>query len=87
MRLSRDLESMRYDATTATYGDLPTYPTRPSYREFNSALHISTQCVCYEGAPHDPHKPSSVPIYQTAVSRSARPLRVVARAGMGWACW
>ena len=59
------LESLRFDAT-ANDADLPTYPTRPSYREFHSQLHIETQCVVFEGAPGDPHKPASVPIYQTA---------------------
>jgi cystathionine beta-lyase len=60
---------LRYDATGTdgrTYDDLPTYPTRPSYKEFHSQLHIETQCVVFEGAPGDPHKPASVPIYQTA---------------------
>ena len=59
------LELLRYDATGST-DDLPTYPVRPSYREFHSQLHIDTQCVVFEGAPGDPHKPASVPIYQTA---------------------
>jgi cystathionine beta-lyase len=62
---STPLESLRYDATSND-ADLPTYPTRPSYREFHSQLHIETQCVVFEGAPGDPHKPASVPIYQTA---------------------
>ena len=48
------------------YNALPTYPVRPSYAEFHSSLRLSTQCVAYDGAPRDPHKPSSVPIYQTA---------------------
>ena len=61
-----DPRNLRYDATTPLYGDLPTFPTRPSYREHNSSLQLSTQCVVFEGAPDDPHKPSSVPIYQTA---------------------
>jgi cystathionine beta-lyase len=59
------LESVRFDATSNN-PDLPTYPVRPSYREFHSQLHIDTQCVVFEGAPGDPHKPASVPIYQTA---------------------
>jgi cystathionine beta-lyase len=46
--------------------DLPTYPSRPSYKEFHSQLSPDTLCVVFEGAPHDPHKPASVPIYQTA---------------------
>ena len=59
--------SVRYDATGVTDRDeLPTYPSRPSYKEFHSALSQDTMCVVFEGAPHDPHKPASVPIYQTA---------------------
>ncbi len=65
-RATSDLENLRYDALSADYNNLPTYPTRPSYKEFHSKLKPSTQCVVFEGAPRDPHKPSSVPIYQTA---------------------
>lgn len=65
-RASSDLESVRYDATVEGYNELPTYPVRPSYKEFHSQLKIQTQCVVFEGAPRDPHKPSSVPIYATA---------------------
>lgn len=64
--------AIRYDALSGDYNDLPTYPTRPSYKEFHSKLSRSTQCVWFEGAPKDPHKPSSVPIYQTAVSTHDR---------------
>ena len=61
------VESVRFSAVSAgVYNDLPTFPSRPSYKEFHSALDLSTQCVVFEGAPQDPHKPSSVPIYQTA---------------------
>jgi cystathionine beta-lyase len=57
--------SVRYDATGMT-DDLPTYPSRPSYKEFHSALCVDTMCVVFEGASSDPYKPASVPIYQTA---------------------
>jgi cystathionine beta-lyase len=61
-------ESMRFAvaADADSYNDLPTYPVRPSYKEFHSQLKIQTQCVVFEGAPRDPHKPSAVPIYATA---------------------
>ena len=52
--------------------DLPTYPSRPSFREFHSALSRDTMCVVFDGSPHDPYKPASVPIYQTAVSAVLR---------------
>ena len=60
------VESVRFSAVATDYNDLPTFPSRPSYKEFHSSLDLSTQCVVFEGAPQDPHKPSSVPIYQTA---------------------
>jgi cystathionine beta-lyase/cystathionine gamma-synthase len=31
-----------------------------------SSLDMESQCVVFEGCPNDPHRPSSVPIYQTA---------------------
>ncbi len=39
---------------------------RPSYREFTSSLRVATQCVVFDGALKDPHRPASTPIYQTA---------------------
>ncbi len=27
---------------------------------------MNSQCVVFDGAPGDPHRPSSTPIYQTA---------------------
>jgi hypothetical protein len=53
---------------TSHYDQLPTYPLRPSYREWRSKLSPSSLCVVFDGCPKDPHKPSSTPIYQTAVS-------------------
>eukprot|EP00743_Colponemidia_sp_Colp-15_P003459 GILK01003735.1.p1 GENE.GILK01003735.1~~GILK01003735.1.p1 ORF type:complete len:455 (-),score=51.20 GILK01003735.1:64-1428(-) len=48
------------------YNTLPTYPARPSYREFEHSLRKASQVVAFDGCPHDPHHPASVPIYQTA---------------------
>ena len=56
----------RYSALAADYNALPTYPSRPSYREFTSALSLRTQCVLSDGAKGDRFAPASVPIYQTA---------------------
>ena len=61
-----DVARIRYDAQAADYDSLPTYPTRPSYRQLHSSLRSSTRCVLFDGAPKDPHKPSSTPIYMTA---------------------
>lgn len=61
-----DLEQVRFDAAVMRADELPTFPMRPSYREFHSALRRSTQCVVFDGCPRDPHKPASTPIYQTA---------------------
>ena len=68
--LLTEIGKIRYDALASDYNDLPTYPVRPSYKEFHSRLTLQTQCVVFDGSPKDPHKPSSVPIYQTAVSIS-----------------
>ena len=67
--------SARYSALAADYNSLPTFPSRPSYRAFTSALSPRTQCVLADGARGgDRFAPSSVPIYQTAtfVQPSAR---------------
>ena len=72
----QDLDSLTFDATTGVdYNSLPTYPVRPSYRAWQSKLRPSTQCVVFDGCPQDPHKPSSTPIYQTAVRRRDARLR------------
>lgn len=47
----------------------PTFPLRPSYHEFQSQLRTASQVVVFDGAPDDPHGPSSPPIYQTSTFR------------------
>jgi len=47
----------------------PTYPLRPSYAEFQNNLRPHSQVVVFDGAPDDPHRPSSTPIYQTSTFR------------------
>ena len=63
---SGDLDKLRYDALSANYDALPTFPVRPSYKDYHSNLTLQTQCVVFDGCPKDPHKPASTPIYQTA---------------------
>ncbi len=48
------------------YNELPTYPVRPSYKEFHANLRPCSRPVVFDGCPDDPHRPASVPIYQTA---------------------
>eukprot|EP00931_Biecheleriopsis_adriatica_P040503 TRINITY_DN23212_c0_g1_i2.p1 TRINITY_DN23212_c0_g1~~TRINITY_DN23212_c0_g1_i2.p1 ORF type:complete len:478 (-),score=80.77 TRINITY_DN23212_c0_g1_i2:350-1711(-) len=48
----------------------PTFPLRPSYAEFHSQLRQASQVVVFDGAPEDPHRPSSTPIYQTSTFRN-----------------
>ncbi|KAA0176971.1 hypothetical protein FNF27_01301 [Cafeteria roenbergensis] len=56
-----------FSATSGSpYNELPTFPVRPSYAKYQSSLHMNSQCVVFDGAPGDPHRPSSTPIYQTA---------------------
>ena len=48
------------------YNELPTYPWRPSFKDFQNELHPASQAVVFDGCPDDPYKPSSTPIYQTS---------------------
>lgn len=50
--------------------EAPTFPVRPSYREFQSQLQPASQVVVFDGAPDDPYKPSSTPLYQTSTFRN-----------------
>jgi len=56
----------RFPAVTADYNELPTFPPRPSYKEFHAQLRPSTRPVVFDGSPNDQYMPASVPIYQTA---------------------
>ena len=53
-------------AEAEDYNEVPTFPVRPSFKNFQNALQPSTQTVVFDGCPDDPHHPSSTPIYQTA---------------------
>jgi len=48
------------------YNLIPTYPPRPSFESFSNPLHPLSQTVVFDGAPDDPYKPSSTPLYQTS---------------------
>mmetsp|Transcript_22010 Transcript_22010/g.35399 ORF Transcript_22010/g.35399 Transcript_22010/m.35399 type:complete len:572 (+) Transcript_22010:248-1963(+) len=48
------------------YNQLPTYPLRPSYKEYHAQLRPASRPVVFDGCPDNPYKPASVPIYQTA---------------------
>mmetsp|Transcript_2469 Transcript_2469/g.2780 ORF Transcript_2469/g.2780 Transcript_2469/m.2780 type:complete len:583 (-) Transcript_2469:506-2254(-) len=61
-----DPGAQRFPAQTEDYNDLPTYPLRPSYKEYHFQLRPGSRPVVFDGCPEDPHKPASVPIYQTA---------------------
>ena len=52
--------------TLKHYNDLPTYPVRPSFKDFQNSLRPSSQTVVFDGCPNDPYHPSSTPIYQTS---------------------
>jgi len=56
----------RYAKTSTNYNDLPTYPERPSFKDFKNGLRPNSQVVVFDGSPGDPFKPSSMPIYQTS---------------------
>jgi cysteine-S-conjugate beta-lyase len=49
-----------------SYNKIPTYPPRPSFEGFQNPLKPLSQTVVYDGAPDDPYKPSSTPLYQTS---------------------
>ena len=50
----------------ANYNEVPTYPLRPSFKDFTNALRPASQVVVFDGCPDDPYHPSSMPIYQTS---------------------
>lgn len=57
-------------SSSASYEDLPTYPPRPSFKDFHNALQPDSQVVVFDGCPDDPYQPSSTPLYQTATFRA-----------------
>jgi cystathionine beta-lyase len=61
-----DDERFPTEVKSVPYNDLPTYPPRPDFTAFENMLRPSSQMVVFDGAPNDPNKPSSTPIYQTA---------------------
>ena len=48
------------------YNEIPTFPVRPSFKNFQNSLRPASQVVVFDGCPNDPHHPSSTPIYQTS---------------------
>jgi len=59
--------SQRFSAIPSSdYNQLPTYPTRPSYKDFHAQLRAASRPVVFDGCPDNPYHPASVPIYQTA---------------------
>ena len=48
------------------YNSIPTHPPRPDFTAYENPLHQLSQTVVYDGAPDDPYKPSSTPLYQTS---------------------
>jgi len=65
--LLMDPARQRFSAVPAEdYNQLPTYPLRPSYREYHARLRPCSRPVVFDGCPDNPYRPASVPIYQTA---------------------
>lgn len=54
----------------AYYEALPTYPPRPSFKEFENVLRPNSQVVVFNGSPDDPYRASCTPLYQTSTFRS-----------------
>eukprot|EP00924_Labyrinthula_sp_SR-Ha-C_P001540 maker-scaffold_18-snap-gene-1.0-mRNA-1 protein AED:0.00 eAED:0.00 QI:134/1/1/1/1/1/3/184/601 len=62
-----DPSSQRFQTVAGDeYNSLPTYPLRPSYKEYHFSLRPDSRVVVFDGCPDNPHKPASTPIYQTA---------------------
>jgi len=55
-----------YPTEIEDYNKIPTFPERPSFKDFQNTLQPASQCVVFDGCPDDPNKPSSTPIYQTS---------------------
>jgi cystathionine beta-lyase len=56
----------RFPTVVPDYNNLPTYPPRPDFAKFENSLRPASQMIVFDGAPNDPNKPSSTPIYQTS---------------------
>eukprot|EP00931_Biecheleriopsis_adriatica_P066096 TRINITY_DN4050_c0_g1_i1.p1 TRINITY_DN4050_c0_g1~~TRINITY_DN4050_c0_g1_i1.p1 ORF type:complete len:643 (-),score=120.98 TRINITY_DN4050_c0_g1_i1:67-1941(-) len=63
-----DFKTLRFPAsrTHCRYDDLPTFPVRPNFANFDNELHAASECVVFDGCPEDPYHPSNTPIYQTS---------------------
>lgn len=64
-----DFTTLRFPAAKHNglrYDDLPTFPVRPNFADFDNALRPASECVVFDGCPEDPYHPSNTPIYQTA---------------------
>lgn len=61
-----DPKNQRFSALDPNYNNVPTYPLRPSYKDFHSQLRPASRVVVFDGSPDDPYRPTNVPIYQTA---------------------
>ena len=70
------------------YNAIPTFPVRPSFKNFQNALRPASQVVVFDGCPNDPHHPSSTPIYQTStfVQPSSAKFGSCGLFGVGWGC-
>lgn len=63
----QDPSKQRFSAVSNDdYNKLPTYPLRPSYKDFHANLRPNSKCVVFDSCPDNPYKPAAVPIYQTA---------------------
>lgn len=58
-------EDVTFD-NPANNNTIPTFPLRPSFRDFQNQLRRESQVVVFDGCPNDPYHPSSMPIYQTS---------------------
>eukprot|EP00425_Heterocapsa_triquetra_P004383 CAMPEP_0195163700 /NCGR_PEP_ID=MMETSP0448-20130528/188295_1 /TAXON_ID=66468 /ORGANISM="Heterocapsa triquestra, Strain CCMP 448" /LENGTH=314 /DNA_ID=CAMNT_0040202497 /DNA_START=18 /DNA_END=959 /DNA_ORIENTATION=+ len=63
-----DFRTFRFPAKreNCRYDDLPTFPIRPNFSQFDNQLQPASECVVFDGCPEDPYHPSNTPIYQTA---------------------
>lgn len=62
-----DPKQQRFSAVPEDdYNQLPTYPLRPSYKEYHANLRPASRPVVFDGCPDNPYRPCSVPIYQTS---------------------
>eukprot|EP00392_Amoebophrya_sp_AT5.2_P005167 g5176.t1 len=64
------VNTKKFPIRVGKYDEVPTYPPRPSFKDFKNVLRPDSRVVVFDGCPDDPYRPASTPLYQTATFRA-----------------